>query len=229
MKKNNKGFTLVELLGVMTIMGILMVVAIPAVTKYLTRSRNTSTDTMVKSAYEAMENYMMDNDVLIGVGSSQTFDVSDLVKEQYLEPLKDPIGNEARCDGSGSTVVVKRDNNTTGGLINYKYTVTIKCPQSGTLIYTFPKDDMVSVMLDAAESYAKENKWYDSIASGTTKTVSYTTLKTAGKFTEIKDASGNSCNSSSSKVTISYADKNFKYQVNLLCGGKTYTGTYAFK
>ena len=35
MKKKNKGFTMVELLAVITIMGLLAMVAIPAVTKYL--------------------------------------------------------------------------------------------------------------------------------------------------------------------------------------------------
>ena len=39
MGKNNKGFTLVELLAVIVIMGILMMVAIPAVTRTIENSR----------------------------------------------------------------------------------------------------------------------------------------------------------------------------------------------
>ena len=39
MKRNNKGFTLVELLAVIVILGLLMAIAIPSVTKYITQSR----------------------------------------------------------------------------------------------------------------------------------------------------------------------------------------------
>lgn len=39
MKKNEKGFTLVELLAVIVILAILLAIAIPEVTKYITKSR----------------------------------------------------------------------------------------------------------------------------------------------------------------------------------------------
>lgn len=37
--KNKKAFTLVELLAVIVIMGLLMAIAIPSITKYITQSR----------------------------------------------------------------------------------------------------------------------------------------------------------------------------------------------
>ena len=45
--KNNKGMTMIELLGVITLLGIILVVAVPNVYKYATGARNQSYDTMV--------------------------------------------------------------------------------------------------------------------------------------------------------------------------------------
>lgn len=47
MKNNSKGFTLIELLAVIVILGILMITAIPAVTKYINNSKK---DTFADSA-----------------------------------------------------------------------------------------------------------------------------------------------------------------------------------
>ena len=38
-KTNNKGFTLIELLAVIVILALLMMIAIPSVTRYITQSR----------------------------------------------------------------------------------------------------------------------------------------------------------------------------------------------
>ena len=39
---NKKGFTLIELLAVIIILGILMIIAIPSVTKYISDSRKSA-------------------------------------------------------------------------------------------------------------------------------------------------------------------------------------------
>lgn len=126
MNKNNKGFTMVELLAVITILGILAVLATPAVTKYVTRGKTQAIETMFKSSYEAAENYMMERNIIFKTGS-QVIAVSELVNEQYLEPLRDPSTKE-RCDtNANSKVTVQADGVTAGGLVNYKYIVNIKC------------------------------------------------------------------------------------------------------
>ena len=51
MKNNNRGFTLVELLAVIVILGLLMAIAIPSVTKYITQSR-------VKTLISSMDSYI---------------------------------------------------------------------------------------------------------------------------------------------------------------------------
>ena len=51
MKKNNKGFTMVELLTTITIMGILMAVGISAVFIYIEKTRKQAVDTIASTAY----------------------------------------------------------------------------------------------------------------------------------------------------------------------------------
>ena len=51
MKRNERGFTLVELLAVIVILGLLMAIAIPSVTKYITQSR-------VKTLISTMDSYV---------------------------------------------------------------------------------------------------------------------------------------------------------------------------
>ncbi|MBE6158160.1 MAG: type II secretion system protein [Firmicutes bacterium] len=59
-KKNQKGFSLIELLAVIVIMGILMLVGIPAVKKYVTNSKKdvyvNAVQTYVKATKTAFEN-----------------------------------------------------------------------------------------------------------------------------------------------------------------------------
>ena len=141
-KKNNKGFTMVELLAVITFIGILATVAIPAVYRYATRARNTSIETMLKSTYEAAETYVMEkNIVLSSTNKTYTIKVKDLVDLKYLEPLYDPATNDgSRCDTSTSSIVtVTYVNTTKGGIINYTYDITLACSQSGTKTAKFPK------------------------------------------------------------------------------------------
>lgn len=134
MKKNSKGFTMIELLAVVVIMGLLTTIAVPAVYKYVTRARGTSTDTMMKSTFEAAENYMMDNNKIVKSGQTYPIDIKVLVEQQYLEPLIDPISNSNRCDtDTNSKVYVTRDTTKNYDIPVYKYRVVIKCPESGEL------------------------------------------------------------------------------------------------
>ncbi len=61
MKKNNKGFTLAELLIVVAIIAVLVAIAIPVFTTQLEKSRETTDIANLRSAYGAAVVYAMTN------------------------------------------------------------------------------------------------------------------------------------------------------------------------
>ena len=61
-KMNKKGFTLVELLAVIVILGLLMAIAIPSVTKYITQSRKKTLISSIDSYVTGVTTAVNDNE-----------------------------------------------------------------------------------------------------------------------------------------------------------------------
>ena len=70
---NKKGFTLIELLAVIVILAILVMVAIPAVTKYLNAARQGTFADNAKSAISAVR-----NDVIINGNQNDTYNLEKI-------------------------------------------------------------------------------------------------------------------------------------------------------
>ncbi len=63
--KNKKGFTLIELLAVIIILGILMIIAIPSVTKYISDSRDSAYIDTAKEIIGATRNFINEGKISV--------------------------------------------------------------------------------------------------------------------------------------------------------------------
>ena len=114
---NNKGFSMIELLGVIVIIGILFAVALPAVTKYIGKTRNRAYDNIYESAYSAAQGKYM-NDLQTG---NTEYNIKDLYDQGYMDEPIDP-SNKGFCDGK---VFITEDESTE--VSEYTFKVKLNC------------------------------------------------------------------------------------------------------
>lgn len=120
MKKNNKAFTLVELLVVITIVAILSVVVTIVVTKYVKAGKTEYDVSLKNQILLAGRSYYSDNkdELPYMNGTGDVVTMSELSSKDFIS--KD-IVNSKQEDCSDSYVVVKKDNG------DYKYNVCLVC------------------------------------------------------------------------------------------------------
>lgn len=166
MNKNTKGFTLVELLAVIVILGLLMAIAIPSVTKYIVDSRKKTLVQTISSYLGALSNEVNDAE----------YKFSDSTKI-YAVPIEcislekggtNPFGEWLQSDNKyWAYVLVQYDNVN----FNYKYGFTFK-DSAGYGIYPTTNDELKTdgsqIRTDLgltrpansyANEYLEEDKW----------------------------------------------------------------------
>lgn len=111
--KNSKGFTLIEMLGTIAILGILGTIVVAGVTKYLGSSRKKAYKMLHDAAYEAVSNCASESNCILS--NNSTITVDELKSKGYLDSFKNPKSNSGDCTGK-VTVKVKESSGT--GKIN---------------------------------------------------------------------------------------------------------------
>lgn len=69
---NNKGFTLIELLAVIVILGVLMIIAVPMVTKYITSAKKDAFVDTAKAYINSARYSYLNGDYILGPNGNDT-------------------------------------------------------------------------------------------------------------------------------------------------------------
>ena len=118
MKRKN-AFTLVELLATITILGILLGIAIPAVLGYINQGKETYYHSLEDSVLNSARDYLIDYRSLYPreIGNTTNISGDELLNNKYITNIDDEEGN--RCD---ATVIVEKTDKD-----KYDYHVCLQC------------------------------------------------------------------------------------------------------
>lgn len=122
MKRN--GFTLIELLAVIMILGIILLIAVPAVDKYILRTEDTYYDNLEKTIRSTVIDYTADNRSFLpkNVGTILTVDKKELIDNKYIESVVDTSNND--CEAHAVVQKITK--------VEYDYVVCLTCAKYKT-------------------------------------------------------------------------------------------------
>ena len=138
---NKKGFTLIEIITIIVILGIVMTIAVIGVNKYIQNARNNTYKSYIKNIETAAENKMVEcvtgksNCDIPEAGYSKKVTIESLIEDGYSDKLKDPEEEGSFCSGY---VEVKNEG---ASVPDLKYNGCLKCSKYETDGCNFEEDN----------------------------------------------------------------------------------------
>ena len=151
--KNELGFTMVELLAAITILGLLMAVAIGAVSWILDLNQKRYYSTLEKNVALAAESYYADHRASLpkAVGQSRKLLLKTLVERKYLPDVLDYSKGDCTASDGSYVVVTKYSKK------DYLYNVYFDCPAYKTKQEDSIKDISITIDFDYDEKKIKDS------------------------------------------------------------------------
>ena len=137
-----KGFTLVELMAVIIILGILALITYPIIDKSIKQSKEKALDRTIASVIEAAFNYSIDNDL----GYEKDYQILELSVLKDNGFLKQSIINPVTNNELEGCLLYKWDSNDNQYI--FEYSETCEIPQ--------PVPNLIDTLLT---QYTEENKY----------------------------------------------------------------------
>ena len=150
---NKKGFTMVELLATITILGLLMSIAIGSISKILSKSKDDYYKDQEENLIMIAQNYTQNNRSKLPKNIGQKVNI--YLKELYdNKVLKDKVKDNGKkdCDMNASYVQVFKVSQE-----NYEYVVYLKCPNYTSKITSSSNAPVVNASFSGSGSSLKAN------------------------------------------------------------------------
>ena len=138
--ENKNAFTLVEIIAAVIIMGIIAIIAVPSVIRYINDSTETTYLSYENSMEDAAKNHVIkcisENDpncLLPEKGEKKVVYLSDLVNSGYIDDMKDP-NSDSFCESEISHIEI-----TNSGEADFSYTACLYCGEYKTNDVAYPE------------------------------------------------------------------------------------------